>query len=553
MEERKLDYHFREEKSPLTVDSDGDLDIGGDFPALPSCDHCVAFFRCLGITNDEEFGKFLREVNPLWNLLSEDDLALQISMHVQKKECAARNQCPSMCIYEKSKALRPTPDLLNFGKPHRKIGVGASGCVYFPGFFIPSCLPSVPLADMTKLIVKFLSSDAADEEENIARIIDRLDPTGVFHPLLLRRCNLKDFLNEHIVVTKLKGIWESECIPTIKRPATFDKASLLYFPFAGLSYASITKKVESSPTPSYVSKEAWLGFRDLWKGVVVMSSHQFVHFDIQLDNVVFSPEENKARFIDFGLSFHSYPTSTHLTFPHIFSNWPPEWFLYCYYGNKIKALLDGPVKTLLHTHNIHPDLKHEIFKFFKSSKGGMPGKRNLDILIEKAKAYASPTTTVVLKHIYDHISSWYDFTRGDVVRDRYIVYLRDEYFAKAESGFLGISPHFEEDKVASPHNHSPVNLLNHRIQRCITDLDKLLKPHPDHPTHFHLNAANLTKKYDTFQLANTMRFVFQKLDPGYQAETSVGFNNFIKNTMHYSWSARWTPEEALAALNPEKK
>jgi len=50
-----------------------------------------------------------------------------------------------------------------------------------------------------------------------------------------------------------------------------------------------------------------------------------------------------------------------------------------------------------------------------------------------------------------------------------------------------------------------------------------------------------------------MRFVFQKLDPAYQAETRAGFNNFIKNTMHYSWSARWTPEEALAALNPEKK
>lgn len=527
-------------------ESDGDLDLSGSSVSLPSCDHCADFFRCLGITTDVQFGKFLHAVNPEWYLLSEEDLTHQISMYVQAKECAARNKCHSTCIYGKSKPFQP---LINFGKPHRKIGVGASGCVYFPGFFIPSCLPSVPRADITKLIVKFLSKDAADEEEETARIIDHLDPTGAFHPPLLKRCNLKDFMDEPLVIKKLKKIWESECMREIKRPTTYENASLLYFPFAGLSYASIVKDVEKSPDPIYVSKDAWLGFRDLWKGVVIMSSQQFVHFDIQLDNTVFSPEENKAKFIDFGLSFQAYPPSIHLSFSHIFSNWPPEWFLYCYYGNKIKALLEGPVKSLLRNPSLHDGLRHEIWKFFQSSKGGMPDQRDWDALVENAKTYASPVTAGVLEHIRVNLTSLYDFTGGDVIRDRYTVYLRNEYFAKADSGFIGLSPHFEEDKAASPHlSHSPVNLLTYRIQRCVADLGQLLKPHPGHPSHFILNTANLTKKYDTFQLANTMRFVFQKLDPAYQAETRAGFNNFIKNTMHYSWSARWTPEEALASL-----
>lgn len=329
--------------------------------------------------------------------------------------------------------------------------------------------------------------------------------------------------------------------------------SILYYPHAGQTFRHYIQVLGHLPL------HVWVSFQHLWEGVRLMASHQFVHFDVKFDNVVYNERGRRAGFIDFGLSFQRFPPPESFEFSPIFPNWPPEWFLFRHFGTHTGHVERAVQDDLAAQPLVPPRLAALTLRFFREHAFGMPTAAAWDELDHRLSAQASAGARVslgglgvgdslrglravraVVQRLRARQADVYVWSRVDSVRDAYRAYLTREYFGKAgESGFAHAAALFKGEEDEGKGSAAP------RVEQCVGDLAQLLLPHPEAPGHAMLSTANLTAKFDTHQLGNTMRYCLRYLPEPARSRWAPPMRTFLKHTMHYSWRARATPEEAL--------
>jgi serine/threonine protein kinase len=185
----------------------------------------------------------------------------------------------------------------NNTKTNRKLlGQGTFGCVYKPAF---KCSNTNTVNK--KMVSKIMVNSNANNEIQNFKIIDKIDPTGKFHIKLNNVCNL---LNNN----KYNLINNGEC-EIINYKNNF---KVLKFADGGLElyyYYQIIKSINSGETiPTKVNIDInilykiLIAFKNILDGLLILNKHNYCHFDIKLENIVYDSKTNTMKLIDFGVS-----------------------------------------------------------------------------------------------------------------------------------------------------------------------------------------------------------------------------------------------------------
>lgn len=156
----------------------------------------------------------------------------------------------------------------------KMIGEGTYGKVYRPNL---SCRDGSFDSD-DNYISKLMRPDAALDEENVMKEVDSIDPHGVFHYQIVKKC---------------------------QSPERYGDDELLIYENGGselISYSYRLGMLEVRPTDP---KKMFLGLWRLFCGLYVMHNNDYYHLDIKPANIVYkeTPEETIIKYIDFGIAY----------------------------------------------------------------------------------------------------------------------------------------------------------------------------------------------------------------------------------------------------------
>jgi serine/threonine protein kinase len=182
-------------------------------------------------------------------------------------------------------------------KKYKIIGEGGYGCVH---------MPALPCKDNDKKIYngddnyvsKLMTNKHAKKELDEFLIIGKLDKEDEYHlgePII---CN-PDVSSLQVVndISKCKHISVSKVMLT---PNDY---RLLLIKYGGVDLDDLCMKELNN----YFGKsnkavdKFWLEAHQLFKGLAFFEKNKIVHYDIKPQNILYNPELNQLRFIDFGL------------------------------------------------------------------------------------------------------------------------------------------------------------------------------------------------------------------------------------------------------------
>lgn len=159
----------------------------------------------------------------------------------------------------------------------KKIAQGAYGCVYKPSL---SCADrSFDSSD--KYVSKLVSTGTARDEEIMMNKIRRIDPNGIFHYPLVKRCNYENR--------------PYDCPP--KEDDEDQDVELLIYEAGGKDMQEYIEREKIVDL-----KKFYLGLWRLFFGLFVMHNNNHYHHDIKSENIMvnFTKSEYDIRYIDFG-------------------------------------------------------------------------------------------------------------------------------------------------------------------------------------------------------------------------------------------------------------
>jgi serine/threonine protein kinase len=159
----------------------------------------------------------------------------------------------------------------------KKIAQGAYGCVYKPSL---SCTDR-SFGSSDKYVSKLVSTNTAREEEIMMNKIRRIDPNGIFHYPLVKRCNYDNR--------------PYDC-PSNEDDEDQD-VELLIYEAGGKDMQEYIEREEIVDL-----KKFYLGLWKLFFGLFVMHNNNYYHHDIKPGNIMvnFTKSEYDIRYIDFG-------------------------------------------------------------------------------------------------------------------------------------------------------------------------------------------------------------------------------------------------------------
>lgn len=194
-------------------------------------------------------------------------------------------------------------------KGGKYISEGTYGCGYFPALRCEGETERMP-----GVFSKIMDSMSAVDENRIGKWFKEVDPTYQYfiYPLKMCKINKKVLPNPENNLNTCKDKYES-----------LDDSMILQYYNGG----SAINSLELSPADYY---PFFVGFNNLFEGLIKLHQHGIGHIDIKAPNVVGqkdTPNTFHLRFIDFGLSINTltknYPINENV-YLSPYSVWPFE-------------------------------------------------------------------------------------------------------------------------------------------------------------------------------------------------------------------------------------
>ena len=186
---------------------------------------------------------------------------------------------------------------------------GTYGCVMRPGV---ACKRKVS-NDKNTVSKLFIKKPSKDEEVVLHhKIIDAIDPEGIFTVKLLDNCNIKKDLFPQDEINKCRNF------PLKKKTSTKSFPQILY-EYGGHDLLQASRR--------FPFEELFLALEAAFKGIMIMGEKGFGHIDLKPENMVYNNETGKLSIIDFGLATKLddlYVEDNLYIFEHEYMYFPPE-------------------------------------------------------------------------------------------------------------------------------------------------------------------------------------------------------------------------------------
>lgn len=170
--------------------------------------------------------------------------------------------------------------MINVLEP-KTLGCGSYGCVYHPPF--PSIDP--------ELTEKY--------KDHVMKVQDTSDDVEEYEQELINKLKLIDPEQKHFIyivgktkITSYTKCTSSDCFNNICNPIGY------YMKHGGQTLEYIAK---NNPKIFIKNLTKWLG--DILEAIKILQANKIVHSDIKKENILINLEDNRARLIDFSLSY----------------------------------------------------------------------------------------------------------------------------------------------------------------------------------------------------------------------------------------------------------
>jgi serine/threonine protein kinase len=180
-------------------------------------------------------------------------------------------------------------------KKYKVIGEGTYGCVIKPSL---RCTTKENYNNKLSKIMKI--SDATEELKEYENLknIDNIEKYAIIAPKLcypkltqVFRKTAKKCKNEKIKFRVNNDLYEAPSIKTL---------AMLLLEDGGVDFHEIHKQFKNFNNNE--RNNIFYSFLNLFEGILFFRQNNIIHRDIKLGNIVFNINDNKAKFIDFGLS-----------------------------------------------------------------------------------------------------------------------------------------------------------------------------------------------------------------------------------------------------------
>ena len=202
------------------------------------------------------------------------------------------------------------------------IAEGTYGCGFFPHL---KCTKGEEQKDAMGKI--FSDHESLTEEQNISKIIQRLDPSNEFTIPFYESCT-----------TDLSQADQSDMIDYCSHTNALiyegtTKTRQLLYRFGGVDLQNLVRHFASYRKP-YIDDFIHL-LVPIIKGIVVLQKHEYIHCDIKPPNILYDDKKGKLFLIDFGLltEFKELPQKTMVT-KFTYPYYPPEFKMYYHLVDK---------------------------------------------------------------------------------------------------------------------------------------------------------------------------------------------------------------------------
>jgi serine/threonine protein kinase len=183
-------------------------------------------------------------------------------------------------------------------KKRELLGQGTFGCVYKPAFM---CSPSNSINN--KMVSKVMLSNNANEEKYNFSIIDKIDPTGKYHIKLEGECDLSNNNKTKILESGECDIITNYNKNKFKQLKFLDGGKELYYYYSKIKDL-INKKTKITESTININKlyKILIAYKNIVEGIVLLTTNNYCHFDIKLENIIYNTNNNVMKLIDFGVS-----------------------------------------------------------------------------------------------------------------------------------------------------------------------------------------------------------------------------------------------------------
>jgi len=191
---------------------------------------------------------------------------------------------------------------------------GTYGCVMRP--HVPCSKADKGHGSKDYVSKVFKERRKANEEWDMHRIVEALDPNGAFTIRLVEKCDVP--LRAFPQMRKCKK-WKRKHLHQ-------RKARQLVYEYGGITLTDVPFNSDRIPLDMVLDD-----FVRLFRGLIVMKKKSFGHLDIKPDNIVYNPEKRKMALIDFGLAteFDDVYTYTCASMHrHSYIYYPPEFAIF---------------------------------------------------------------------------------------------------------------------------------------------------------------------------------------------------------------------------------
>lgn len=269
---------------------------------------------------------------------------------------------------------------------------GSFGCTFYPGI---NCKGKPMYNDKT--ITKIQPKDKNSENEMIIGSVIRTIPayTLFFLPVIhtcsinLRKISQKE-ISKCKIIKNYKGVYVAMEVPYLKD-----------IPFIDIVKTKTAKDIILTVIESY---------KYLLMALDKLQKVKIVHFDLKLDNILFSESSYYPRIIDFGISIPIEKISVDTNLKKYFYIYAPEYYIWCidihiicFLIYKTKNMLTLQEAETIANEYVDHNLSLDFFpKEFR--------QHYLDSCVAYVKTYANKPKTDVISELIGYSDTWDNYS-----------------------------------------------------------------------------------------------------------------------------------------------
>ena len=208
------------------------------------------------------------------------------------------------------------------------IGEGTYGCVHKPAL---NCNKKKSQPGKVSKVMRTI--DANDELKEYL-LIREIDTDGKYHLGTPTKCNIDNNSQNIDSINKCRKITTNK--------SELNKLKLLIMEHGGYNiedYVNLIEKSNSTDETMQTIEEFLVSFANIFKGLILFDLKKVAHHDLKPQNIVYNPDTNETKFIDFGLmtnystvlsktsrSNYHFANTCHWSFPFEITLWNNKYF-----------------------------------------------------------------------------------------------------------------------------------------------------------------------------------------------------------------------------------